>query len=67
MAKNNQKLVITGQMLAMAVSITGVIASILLLVFDNDKTASALFLVFSLLWFAFNLLNNRKKVLSKRL
>ncbi|MEE0865902.1 MAG: hypothetical protein U0L98_03795 [Clostridia bacterium] len=59
--KKDKKVVITGQMVANVVSILSVIVSILLIVFDSDKKSAIIFLVFSLLWLSFNILNNKKK------
>lgn len=56
-----KKIVITGQMIANIVSILSVTASILLIIFDNDKKTAIIFLVFSMLWLSFNVMNNRKK------
>lgn len=59
--KKDKKAVITGQMIANVTSILSVIASILLVIFDSNKKSAIIFLVFSLLWLSFNMLNNKKR------
>lgn len=59
--KKDKKIVITGQMIANVTSILSVIASILLVIFDSNKKSAIIFLVFSLLWLSFNMLNNKKR------
>lgn len=59
--KKDKKVVITGQMIANVTSILSVIASILLVIFDSNKKSAIIFLVFSLLWLSFNMLNNKKR------
>lgn len=59
--KKDKKIVITGQMVANVVSILSVIASVLLIIFDSDKKSAIIFLIFSLLWLSFNILNSKKK------